>query len=186
MYNELICVISVQHCVGLDNSSRLHTKLVSLCPDFTKDSESCWKKWSVIYNDYKEEKIMNMRSDSQRSKKCRWYTLLDEFMSDKAHVVTHVHASATNSDGPKLTIFSDTNTAVHKSWERKSKSPRPKRNEDVFRTRCPGEIRETSKQWVDSMKASEDMKLVLLMSMQKTMEKLVEKLWVQFVPNLTH
>ena len=97
-------------------------------------------------------------------------------MSDRAHVVTHAHASATNPDGPKLATFSDTNTAVHKSGESTSKSPEPKRNEDVFLTRCLGEIRESSKQWVDSMKASEDMKLTLLMSLQKTMEKLIEKL----------
>lgn len=43
---------------GVDNWSRLHTKLVSLCPDFTKDSEACRKKWSAIYNDYKEDKAM--------------------------------------------------------------------------------------------------------------------------------
>ena len=28
-------------CACVDNWSRLHTKLVSLCPDFTKDSEAC-------------------------------------------------------------------------------------------------------------------------------------------------
>ena len=89
----------------MDNWSRLHTKLVSLCPDFTKDSESCRKKWSAIYNDYKENKAMNMRSGSQRSEKCRWYILVDEFMSDRAHVMAHAHASATNPDGPSSTTF---------------------------------------------------------------------------------
>ena len=107
---------------------------------------------------------MNMRSGSQRSEKCQCYTLVDEFMSDRVHVVTQAHASATNPDGPKLTTFSDTNTTVHKNGESTSKSPEPKRNEDVFFTRCLGEIKETSKQWVDSMKASEDMKIALLMS----------------------
>ena len=59
--------------VGVDNWSRLHTKLVSLCPDFTKHSESCRKKWSAIYNDYKEDKAMTMKLGSDRSDKCQWF-----------------------------------------------------------------------------------------------------------------
>ena len=165
----------MQRCAGVDNWSRLHTKLVSLCPDFTKDSESCRKKWSTIYNDYKEDKAMNMRSGSQRSEKCRWFQLVDEFMSDRAHVVSHAHASATNPDGPKSTTFSDTNTSAHTSGECSSKSPEPKRKEDIFLERCLGEIRDSSTRLMESMKASEEMKMTLLMSMQKTMEKLVDK-----------
>ena len=104
MYSpNLILMCALYRCPGVDNWSRLHTKLVSLCPDFTKDSEACRKKWSTIYNEYKEDKSLNMRSGSDRSEKCCWYTLVDEFMSDRAHVVSHAHASATNPDGPKST-----------------------------------------------------------------------------------
>ena len=53
-----------KQCVGVDNWSRLHTKLVSLCPDFTKDNKACRKKCSAICNDYKEDKAMNMKSGS--------------------------------------------------------------------------------------------------------------------------
>ena len=165
-----------EQCAGVDNWSRLHTKLASLCPDFTKDSESCRKKWINIYNDYKEDKAMNMRSGSQRSEKCRWYLLMDEFMSDRAHVKVHAHASATNPDGPSSTTDSDTKTTAHKSGETTSKSPEPKRKEDIFLERCLSEIRENSKLLMESMKASEEMKMVLLMSMQKTMKKMVDKL----------
>ena len=66
--------------LGVDNCSRVHTKLVSLCPNFTKDSEACNKKWSAIYNNYKEDKFMNLKSGLQRSEKCRWFQLVDEFM----------------------------------------------------------------------------------------------------------
>lgn len=52
--------MSLYLLVGVDNWSRLHTKLVSMCPDFTKDSEACRKKWGAIYNDYKEDKAMNL------------------------------------------------------------------------------------------------------------------------------
>ena len=160
----------------MDNWSRLHTKLASLCPDFTKDNEACRKKWTTIYNDYKEDKAMNMRSGSQRSEKCRWYLLVDEFMSDRAHVVAHVHASASKPDGPSSTTDSNTRTTAQKSGETTSKSPEPKRKKDIFLERCLSEMRESTKLLMDSMKASEEMKMVLLMSMQKTMEKMVDKL----------
>ena len=77
-------------CSGVDNWSRLHTKLVSICPEFSKDSEACRKKWSTIYNEYKEDKAMNLKSGSQRSEKCRWYHLVDEFMFDRA-MSCHMH-----------------------------------------------------------------------------------------------
>ena len=97
-------------------------------------------------------------------------------MSDRAHVVSHAHASATNPDSPKATTLLDTNSIVHKSEECTSKLPEPKRKEYVFLERCLGEVRESSKHLIDSLKASEEMKMTLLMSMQKTMENLVEKL----------
>jgi hypothetical protein len=161
---------------GVDNWSRLHTKLVSLCPDFAKDSEACRKKWSSIYNDYKEDKAMNMKSGSDRSEKCRWYVLVDEFMSDRAHVVTHAHASAMDPGGPKSASASVTDTMDHKPSESTSKSPEPKRKEEIFLERCLGRIEESSKNLMDSLKASDEMKMTLLMSMQQTMLKLVDKL----------
>ena len=42
--------------------------------------------------------------------------------------------------------------------------------------RCIGEIRESSKSLIDSLNASDDMKMALFISMQQTMAKLVEKL----------
>lgn len=47
------------------------------------------KKWSAIYNDYKEDKVMYMKSDSERSEKYHWHQLVDGFMFDRANVVTH-------------------------------------------------------------------------------------------------
>ena len=161
---------------GVDNWSRLHTKLVALYPDFTKDSEACRKKWSVVYNEYKEDKSMNMRSGSERSEKCRWYTLVDEFMSDRAHVVSHAHASASNPDGPKLSSTTETNTTKLRSGESVSKSPEPKRKDEVFMERCLGEIIEISTSLMNTMKSSEEMRMALLLSMQTTMQKMIEKM----------
>ena len=97
-------------------------------------------------------------------------------MSDRADVVSHAHVSATNPDGPKATTFSDTNSIAHKSGECTSNSPKPKRKQDVFLEQCLGEIRESSKHLIYNLKASKEMTMILLMFMQKTMKKLVEKL----------
>ena len=112
-----------------------------MCPDFTKDSEACRKKWSNIYNEYKEDKAINLRSGSDRSEKCRWYLLVDEFMHDRANVVFHAHASATNPEGPKSVSQSATNTMEYRSGEGTSKSPKPKGKDDTFAKLCIGEIR---------------------------------------------
>lgn len=119
---------------------------------------------------------MNLKSGSQRSEKCRWYQLVDEFMFDRAHVVAHAHASAANPDGPKCMTTSDTQTTEQRSGESTSKSPDPKRKDDIFLERCIGEIRDSSRTLMESMKTSEEMKMALLLSMQQTMLKLVEKL----------
>ena len=172
---DIFCCIRTP-CASVDNWSRLHTKLVSMCPDFLKDSEACRKKWSVIYNDYKEDKAMNLKSCSQRSEKCRWFQLVDEFMFDRANVVSHAHGSAVGGDGVKCTGTSETNITEQRSVECTSKSLEPKRKEDIFMDRCISGIRESSKTLVESLKANEEIKMALLMSMQATMQKLVDKL----------
>ena len=65
-------------------------------------------------------------------------------------------------------------------------TPEPKRKEDVFLEQCLDEIRESIKHLIDSLKASEEMKMTLLMFMQKTMEKLVKKLWIIVHSNFFH
>ena len=107
-----------------------------------------------------------MPSGSEHSEKCRWYQLVDEFVSDRVHVISHAHASTTNPDGPKFASASFTNTTEHKSGESTSKSPEPKRKDDIFLERCIGRIEESSKSLMNSLKASDNMKMALLMSMQ--------------------
>lgn len=97
-------------------------------------------------------------------------------MYDRANVVTHAHASANNPDGPKGTGTSDANTMGQQSGESTSKSSEAKRKEDIFLERCIGEIRESTKSVMEGMKASDEMKMALLISMQQTMQKMVEKL----------
>ena len=159
----------------VDNWSSVYTKIISLCPDFTKDSEASRKKWRSIYNDYWEDKAMNMKSRSQRSEKCRWFQLVDEFMFDRTNVVSHAHANVTNADRVKSTATSITNTIDQKSGESTSKSPEPKRNPDPFMQQCLSEIKESSKNLTDTLKSIEKSKMFLLTNLKETMKKLVDK-----------
>ena len=119
---------------------------------------------------------MNMRSGSDRSEKCRWYQLIDEFMSDRAHVVSHAHASAMNPDGPMAASGSVLGNTDLKSGESTSKSPEPKRKDEIFLERCLGRIENNNDKLLDSLKASDDLKMSLLISMQQTMAKIADKL----------
>ena len=67
-------------------------------------------------------------------------------------------------------------TTDQRSGECSSRSPKPKRNDDIYMDRYLGEVRETSRTLMESLKSSDDLKIALLMSMQATMQKLVEKL----------
>jgi hypothetical protein len=160
--SQLTCDIACD--LGVDNWSRLHTKLVLLCPDFKKDSEACRKKWSAIYNEYKEDKAMNLKSGAHRSEKCRWYKLV----YDQANVMSHAHASAINPDGPAVTATSDVNTTwPQPNGDSTSKAPEPKRKDDMFMERCINVIEDGSNRLIDSFKTSDEMKMALLFSMQK-------------------
>ena len=99
-------------------------------------------------------------------------------MFDQANVVSHVHASVMDGDGMKCTATSETNTTEQRTGESTSKSPGTKRREDMFMDNCMGEIRESGKTLIESLKANEDMKMALLMSMQQTMQKMVDKMYV--------
>lgn len=63
-----------------------------------------------------------------------------------------------------------------KSGKSSSKLSKPKRKEDLIVKRCLGKLKERNKILIDSLKINDDLKIAFLMSMQKTMEKLVDEL----------
>jgi hypothetical protein len=87
-------------------------------------------------------------------------------MFDRANVVSYVHTSTLNFDGPTFTGLSDTNTIEHRIGESMSKSHEPKRKEDIFMEHCIGEMKKSNKSLKESLKASDDMKIDLYMSIQ--------------------
>ena len=51
----------------------------------TKTPKHVKKKWQFA---------LNLKSGSNRLDKCRWYELIDEFMGDRADVISHAHNTA--------------------------------------------------------------------------------------------
>lgn len=172
-------------CVaGVDNWGMLHTQLVAACPDFNRSSDACRKKWKKIYDEYKADYTINGISGNARSAKCKWYSLVDGFMHDRANVMKHVHASATDEDpnnpqeiggevggdrtAEKPAIISD-------SAPSSSQIPVGKRGEKFATQEAILEMSQHSKLLLQTMKETEDQKLALLQGMLATMSQLVNK-----------
>ena len=96
-------------------------------------------------------------------------------MFDKTNVVSHAQASAVNPDGPKYTANSGTQITDQRSRESTSKSSVTKRKDEAFMEWCLGEIRESSRTLMESLRANDKMKMNILMSMQQIMQKLVNR-----------
>lgn len=80
-----------------------------------------------------------------------------------------------NGDGVKCTIASKTNTTKQRGGDSTSKLPEPKRKDDIFMERCIGEIRKNSKSLMKNLKANDVINMTLLISMQQTLQNLVDK-----------
>ena len=59
------------------------------------------KNRKKLYDDYKFDYTVNGTSGSQRSSKCKYYSIMDNYMHDLANVLKHVHYSATDEDPNK-------------------------------------------------------------------------------------
>jgi hypothetical protein len=61
----------------LNNWNTLHVKLATNFLDFNKDTKACKKKMATNLQILQVEQIFNTLSGSERSKKCKWYLLVD-------------------------------------------------------------------------------------------------------------
>jgi hypothetical protein len=75
---------------------------------------------------------MNLKLGFHGSEKCRWYQLIDAFMFDRTNIVSHAHVIIKNTNRLKSTATSDTNITDQRSGESTSKSPEPKRKDDIL------------------------------------------------------
>ena len=166
---------------GVDNWGVLQTQLVAICPDFNRSSDACRKKWKKLYDDYKSNYTANGTSGSERSSKCKYYSIIDSYMHDRANVLKHVHGSATDEDPNK-----DPSSLLHEGEdvqetirppEASSSEVQGKKKMDKFAAQqAINVMAEQSVKLTDTITNSEAVKLNLLQGMLATMNELVRKL----------
>ena len=177
---QLLCDIAL----GVDNWALLHTELVAACPDFNRSSDACRKKWKKIYDDYKADYNINGVSGNGRASKCKWYSLVDSYMHERANVMKHVHGSATDED-PNISQVDGVDTGgvngdrVQNNGNEKSppciSKLVGKRGEKLATQEAIQELSQQSKLLLETLKDTEKQKLLLLEGMLATMGQLVNK-----------
>lgn len=71
---------------------------MATCLDFDRSSDACRKKWKILYDDYKYDYTVNGIFGIQRSSMYKYYSIIDNYMHNRANVLKHVHGSATDED----------------------------------------------------------------------------------------
>ena len=74
---------------------------MATCPDFDRSNDACRKKWKKLYDDYKFDSTVNGTFGSQRLLKWKYYSIINNYIHDRANVLKYVHDSATDEDPNK-------------------------------------------------------------------------------------
>ena len=80
----------------MDTWLKLHGCLIAVIPGLNRTSEGCKKKFNTLYKLYKEDKLANGISGSDRHA-CKFYDSFDQWWHQTGTVIKHVTASANNS-----------------------------------------------------------------------------------------
>jgi hypothetical protein len=134
-----------------------------------------------LYDDYKSDYIVDGTSTNQRSSKCKYYSIIDSYMHDRANVLKHVHDSATDKDPIKdpsnlLPEGKDVHE-IMKPPEASSSEVQGKKKTDKFAAQQAMSV--MAEQYVkltDVITNLEAAKLNLLHGMLATMNELVRRL----------
>ena len=163
----------------MDNWDVLHTHLVAACPNFNRSSDACRKKWKSLYHDYKADYIANGVSGNQRSSRFKFYSLIDDYMHERANVMKHVHGGV-DDDDPNTEPQEDQEDLQESTGvcEPASTSQvQSKRKQDkMVAQQAIAVMAERFVKLTDAMRDSEAMKLTILQGMLSTMNELVRKL----------
>ncbi len=165
----------------MDNWGVLHTHLVAHCPDFDRSSDACRKKWKKLYDDYKSNYTANGTSGSERSSKCKYYSIIDSYMHDRANVLKHVHGSATDEDPNKdpsslLHEGEDVQETIRPPEASSSEVQGKKKTDKFVAQQAMSVMAEQSVKLTDVISSAEAAKLSLLQGVLVTMNELVKKL----------
>lgn len=76
-------------------------EMAKTCCEFDKDSEACRKKWRRVFKDYKDDRHAIL-SGNEKSKKCRFYDLIDSYMRDRVNGICNPPVIAEDRDIPLI------------------------------------------------------------------------------------
>ena len=159
----------------------LHTHLVANCPDFDRSSDACRKIWKKLYDDYKFDYTVNDTSGSQKSSKCKYSSIIDSYIHDRANVLKHVHGSAPNEDPNKdpsslLHEGVDVQETMRPPEASSSKVQEKKKMDKFVAQQAMFVMANQSVEFTNAIISLESSKLNLLQGMLATMNELVKKL----------
>ena len=80
----------------MDTWLKLHARLIAVIPGLNRTSEGCKKKFNTLYKLYKEDKLANGISGSDRHA-CKFYDSFDQWWHQTGTVMKHVTTSANDS-----------------------------------------------------------------------------------------
>ena len=80
----------------MDTWLKLHARLIAVIPRLNRTAEACKKKSNSLYKLYKEDKLVNGISGSDR-RTCKFYDSFDQWWHQTGTVMKHVTAFANDS-----------------------------------------------------------------------------------------
>ena len=83
--------------VGANSWIKLQIRMVAAIKSFNRSWLSCKKKYKIILNEYRTDKIANEISSSDRKQECKSFTQMDQWHGSRASVHNDIPASATES-----------------------------------------------------------------------------------------
>lgn len=80
---------------GVDSWSNLHARMMAAVEGFNRTPIACKRKFNSLYKQYKDDKMTNNVSDSDRNE-YKFYECLDQWWHFNGHVMRHVSSVSKN------------------------------------------------------------------------------------------
>lgn len=158
-------------CAGVDVWLKLHARLIAVIPGLNQTAKACKKKFNGLFKQYKEDKLTNGISGSDR-RSCKYYDSFDQWWHQIGTVMKHVTASANNStcvEGSKDEVEKEQNSEVVPTSSLKSDSKKS------FQEQCFGVFMQMAENSTTMVKNFEKTN-VLLEKVERQMDRLIDKL----------
>ena len=165
-------------CAGVDTWLKLHARLIAVIPGLNRTSEGCKKKFNTLYKLYKEDKLANGISGSDRHA-CKFYDSFDQWWHQTGTVMKHVTTSASDSVSVEDNTTDNDNDLHSKDTPIPAMTTTPNSTTKVdkknFQERCYGvfvQMAENSSVMVKNFEKTN----ALLERVDRQMDRLIDKL----------